>query len=255
MKILNCNIRTSGADDGDDNWRFRKDNCIEVIGAQAADIICFQEMTAEQFADLSSGLESYDWYAMSDAPQRQDPNNCIFYKADAFRRVSSGGYWLSETPHISGSASWDSSYPRLANWLRLIDRETGREFRIVNTHLDHISQPAREEQARVIVEDSAAYADDYVQILCGDMNCDSSNAAIQGLKDGGWIDSYGALHGTEDPGPTYHAFMGPEHNDGIGKMDWVFIRGNIRATEAEIITESRDGHYPSDHYFVSATLA
>lgn len=33
---------------------------------------------------------------------------------------------------------------RLVNWVRLRDRETGADFRFINTHLDHVSQTARE---------------------------------------------------------------------------------------------------------------
>ena len=143
---------------------------------------------------------------------------------------------------------------RLANWIRLQDRATGTDFRVINTHLDHISQAARENQAQLIVEDAKAYPDDYPQILTGDMNCDSQNPAIAAYRTGGWMDSYGALHGTENPGHTYHEFLGPRYVPEIGKMDWIFGRGKIKPVAAEIITDSAGERFPSDHYFVSATF-
>jgi len=211
-------------------------------------------MSDQQFADMTTALPKYKTHAVVDQPTGQHPQNCIFYHPDAYTRISAGGYWLSESPHIAGSKSWDSACVRLANWIRLKDRTTGSELRVVNTHLDHVSQMAREHQARLIVEDSSAYPADYPQILTGDMNCDFQNTAIDTFKAGDWIDTYGCVHGTEDPGHTYHRFLGPEYDSDVGKMDWIFMRGRIKAVDAEIITDSIDGRFPSDHYFVGATV-
>ncbi len=143
---------------------------------------------------------------------------------------------------------------RLANWVRLADRATGAEFRVVNTHLDHVSQLARENQARLIVEDAAAYPDGYPQLLTGDMNVDWANPAIALFRRGGWADTYAAVHGTENPGHTFHAFQGPAFVSDIGKMDWIFSRGAVTVAAAEVITDSQGGRFPSDHYFVAATV-
>ena len=86
------------------------------------------------------------------------------------------------------------------------------------------------------------------------MNCDFKNPAIGTLKAGGWIDTYDHVHGTEDPGLTYHGFLGPDQEAFIGKMDWIFMRGKVKAIDAQVITDSINGKFPSDHYFVSATV-
>ena len=252
--ILTCNIRCFGAEDGDNGWEHRKDLCADVIRAQAPDIVCFQEMWAEPFADLCRALPGYDTYAMADEPVGRRPQNAIFYRADRYARISAGGYWLSEAPHVAGSSSWDSACVRLANWIRLEDRGTQAEFRVVNTHLDHVSQAAREHQAGLIAEDASAYPATYPQILTGDMNCDFRNSAIRALEAAGWTDTYAAVHGAGYPGHTYHEFQGPRHKASIGKMDWIFMRGGIDAVGAAVLTDSRNGRYPSDHYFVSATV-
>jgi len=254
MNILTCNIRYFGAKDGENAWPYRKELCAEVIRSRSPHVICFQEMWAEQFDDLAGAFGEFESFAMADEPTNRRPMNAIFYRRDAFRRVSAGGYWLSETPHVPGSRSWASACVRLANWVRLEDRATGAEFRVVNTHLDHVSQLARENQARLIVEDAAAYPDSYPQLLTGDMNCDRTNPAIAVFRAGGWADTYAAIHGTEDPGHTFHAFQGPSHVSDIGKMDWVFRRGDVSVTAAEVIADAQDGRFPSDHYFVGATV-
>jgi endonuclease/exonuclease/phosphatase family metal-dependent hydrolase len=256
LKILTCNIRCSGADDGDDDWAHRRDWCAEVITSRSPSIICFQEMWRDQFDYLVAALPEFDSYGVADEPCTRRPMNTVFYRRDDFCAVSAGAYWLSEKPHVSGSRSWDSACVRLANWVRLeIRAPVGKEMRIVNTHLDHVGQEARERQAALIVEDSAAYPDDYPQILTGDMNCASGNRAIGIFQAGGWSDTYRAVFpGVDDPGHTFHGFSGADFESTVGKMDWVFSRGAVKPIDAEIITDSTDDRFPSDHYFVSATI-
>jgi endonuclease/exonuclease/phosphatase family metal-dependent hydrolase len=254
MRILTCNIRYFGARDGDNGWLQRKELCAAVIRSRQPDVICFQEMWAEQFADLAAALDDFETFGMVDEPAGRHPMNAIFHRAASFRRISAGGYWLSQTPHVPGSRAWDSACVRLANWLRLQDRGSGAEFRVVNTHLDHVSQLAREHQARLIVEDAAAYPETYPQLLTGDMNADWRNEAIAILRRGGWRDTYAAVHGTEYPGHTFHAFRGPDFVSDIGKMDWIFGRGAVTVSEAEVIVDARAGRFPSDHYFVGASV-
>src|SRR5690625_4682279 len=115
MKILTCNIRTFGAKDGENHWSHRKDICAGVISSKAPDIICFQEMWHEQFADLTNALPEFASYGKADEPTNRRPMNCIFYKKDAYTLISAGGFWLSKTPHITGTKSWDSTCVRLAN--------------------------------------------------------------------------------------------------------------------------------------------
>ena len=254
MKIITCNIRCFGGDDGDDHWVHRKDYCAQVIREQHPDLIGFQEMWRQQFDDLLPLFPEYACYALADEALSLHPMNTIFYRRDAFQLVSQGGYWLSPTPHVPGSLGWDSACVRLAAWVRLIDKASGSEFRLVNTHLDHVGQLARENQARIVNEDAAAYPADYPHLLSGDMNCAAGNPAIDTFLKEGWQDTYAQVHGTDDPGATFHSFQGPDFNGDLGKIDWIFSRGAVRATGAEIIRDHNQGRYPSDHYFVTTEV-
>jgi endonuclease/exonuclease/phosphatase family metal-dependent hydrolase len=262
---MTCNIRGNiNEKDTRNNWANRKDFCLDVIVSRNPHIISFQELTGPQFRDIRPRLSAFDFFGLIDDPQGFSPVNCIFYRKEAFRIITAGGFWLSETPHIPGSKSWDCQYIRLANWIRLEEAGSKKEFRIMNAHLEHNQQKARENQARLLNENTAAYGDGYAQILTGDMNCDIQNPAVQSLIDNGWHDTYAAVHNIKEPGRTMHWFFGPEckgkqpdldwwSND-LGKIDWIFTRGNCKAVQAEIIQDARDGLFPSDHYFVSADI-
>lgn len=254
MRLMSCNVRYSAAQDAENAWPHRREFAAEVILSRTPDVICFQEMSREQFLFFRSRLSEYASYAMVDVPTGQSPQNAIFWLRERFSLVSSGGYWLSETPHVPGTKSWDSSNIRLANWVRLAINGSGLEFRVVGTHLDHRGQTAREQQARLINEDAAAFPELYPQALLGDMNAPGTNPAIQSFLRAGWVDTYAEIHGPDDPGNTYHGFEGPALVRQEGKIDWIFCRGRLRIVGADIVRDARDGRYPSDHYFLTADV-
>lgn len=254
MKVLSCNIRYYGGADGPNAWDARRDLCIQVIAMRRPDLVCVQECWEEQRRDLLDAFADFDDFGAVDEPVGRHPVNTILYRREAFRAVSQGAFWLSKTPHVCGSSAWDSACVRLAVWMRLEEKASGRQLRLVNTHLDHVSQKARENQARVINGEAKAWPEEYPQILCGDMNCDAANKAIDVLRRDGWRDTYAAVHGEGEPGHTFHGFLGPNYDSDIGKMDWVFCRGDIEVDAAEIIRDDDGGRLPSDHYFVGADL-
>lgn len=262
LKVLTCNIRCCIANDGDNNWKYRRGLCADVIRRQDADIIGFQEMHWPQYEDLREALPGYDHKLMSESMTAKNSLNTIFYRRDRLELISCGGFWLSLTPHVPESRSWDSAHIRFANWIRVEDRQTGLHFRLINTHLDNLSQAAREGQARTLCEEASFYPDDFPQILTGDFNCDASNPAIAIIGSEGWKDSYEAIHGVREPGFTYHGFQGvnfvptprSDHGKGVGRIDWIFYRGALKPTAAEVIRDCDGNRWPSDHFFISATF-
>ena len=254
VRVMTCNVRCRGDWDRENHWDLRREACAGVMLSRDPDVICCQEVREEQYADLRALLPGYDAYGLPDTPCGRHPVNALFWRRERFALVCGAGYWLSETPHVPGSRSWDSKYIRLANWVRLEERDTKRELRVVGTHLDNISQTARERQARVINEDAAAYPPDYPQVLAGDMNAPGSNPAIAIFRSAGWRD---ACEGFPEAGPehrTYHGFGANPPDDCPERIDWIFTRGPLRAMHAEIVRDTPGGRYPSDHYFVLADL-
>jgi endonuclease/exonuclease/phosphatase family metal-dependent hydrolase len=263
VKILCCNVRKDAPEDeqAGNGWEARKELCAEVIRSRCADVICLQECANAQFRDLQDRLPEFDSFGLANPGSQFDPFNAILFARTRFEIISAGGFWLSETPHVAGSKSWDSASARFANWVHLTERGSGCEFRVWNSHLDHIGQTARQKQAGLIVEAAEALPDDLPQLLAGDFNANAANPAIEIMKAGGWLDTYAAVHGPDDPGFTFHAFLGPKLTAARppgrinGKIDFIFCRGPVTPLAAEIIRDTRDGRYPSDHYFVSAEVA
>jgi endonuclease/exonuclease/phosphatase family metal-dependent hydrolase len=187
--------------------------------------------------------------------------NPIFYARARFELVSTGGFWLSETPHLPGSLSWGSARARHVNWVRLRDRASRREFRVLDTHLDHQSQHAREEQIKLILAEAALYAPEFPQVLAGDFNAGAANPVLKLALDAGWTNTHTAAPGPRDEGNTTHSFLGPKYIPKTeagrkrGPIDFILTHGPVSTLAWKIIRDSRDGRYPSDHYFVSAVVA
>jgi len=255
-KILSCNIRVDVPTDSDagDGWEQRKELCAEVIHSQKAHLIGLQEVQEVHFKDLKARMPEYNTYALANPDAVFHPANAILFLRSRYELISCGGFWLSELPHVAGSKSWDSARSRFANWVELKDRISGKQFRLWNAHLDHIGQQAREKGAAMIVQASDALPDVLPQIWTMDANASEDNNAIKSVKTSGWIDTYAAVHGAEDPGFTFHAFKGPQRGRGK-KIDWIFCKGPIKPIAAAIIRDGRNNHYPSDHYFVSAEVS
>ncbi|WP_176013665.1 endonuclease/exonuclease/phosphatase family protein [Victivallis sp. Marseille-Q1083] len=257
IRVVSCNLRGALIDDGPDSWEYRKESCLEILKEIDADIMCFQELQTPNREALEEAFPDYCFFGALDRPAGGHPMNGILYRRSAFKLLGSGGYALSDHPHLSGSIDWNHSCPRFVNYLILEEKTTGRRFRIVNTHLDHESQIAREKGAALINEESAVYDPAMPQILAGDMNCMVSNPAVRALLAASWQDSFFLATGQEEPGRTFHAFQGRECTvDSFpGKIDFILVRGALEVTGAEIVDRvGKNGRYPSDHFFVEAVV-
>jgi endonuclease/exonuclease/phosphatase family metal-dependent hydrolase len=141
-------------------------------------------------------------------------------------------------------------------WIRFRDEQSGREFCVLNTHLDHEVQRSRECSAALILERIADFDDALPLIVTGDFNAAAGdNPVYDSLVTRGPLrDAWLEACGREPPLGTYHAFDGLDTDSDRGRIDWILTRGAIEAIAAEVVTCSRAGQYPSDHFPVQATL-
>ncbi|MBE7171613.1 MAG: endonuclease/exonuclease/phosphatase family protein [Williamsia sp.] len=262
-RILCCNIRVPLDEDekAGVGWSVRKDICLKVIKSKNPDIVSLQEVLKVQADDLRKAFPSYQLFGF-DGPE-MDPHptgyfgiakNPILFSRDRYELLTGGTYWLSETPLVAGSKSWDTARARHANWVRIREKKTGKEFRVVNLHLDHISNEAKLQQAKMVVEESAQYQPEYTQVFTGDFNSRFDSPVFNSVRTGGWKESYETIHGGGEAGFTGHEFQGTSYEKGPskGRIDYIWYRGAIKPVQASIIKDAVNGKYPSDHFFMQA---
>jgi endonuclease/exonuclease/phosphatase family metal-dependent hydrolase len=259
LRVMSFNVRNSNAADGANAWPQRTALFFDTITAFGPDLIGFQEVLAVQHDALTSRLPDYAFVGVArDDGKRKGEWSLIGYRKTRFTAVAHGDFWLSETPEVIGSKSWDAAITRICSWVRLRETETGREFLFANTHFDHKGVVARQEASRLISTRLPLIAAGLPAILTGDLNINEDNPAYAVLTRPSaanairWIDAFRAVHPTRAPDElSFHAFKGGTTGS---RIDFIFHTADFTATTAAIDRSSRDGRYPSDHYPVTAML-
>jgi endonuclease/exonuclease/phosphatase family metal-dependent hydrolase len=254
LRVMSFNIRGSRFDDGANVWPERADLNVATIARHAPDLIGFQELDLGNLALYRERLPQYEYLLgphYNDSEPFQYPT--IAFNPQRLRLLDQGGFWLSAMPELH-SRAWDTACIRSANWARLAWDETDLELLHLNTHLDHVSEQARVEGARLIVERLARLAPPDTDVLVtGDFNCRPESEAYQLFAGAGYGDTF-LLAGNRSPAHTFHGFEGGAFvpRDGAPlQIDWVLLRQGARRlapTSWRVIDDAAPPLYPSDHY-------
>jgi endonuclease/exonuclease/phosphatase family metal-dependent hydrolase len=245
MRLMTFNLRFATPVDGPNEWEFRKDLVVEIIMKYQPDLLGSQEGTVPQLLYLEQHLTGY---LPLTAHREVDPTcqyPTIFYRADRVQVQESDEFWLSETPQVHRSLSWGSAFPRMVTYglFREPDRDTS--FYFINTHLDHISEAARREGARMIRE--FFFPLSRPLILVGDFNEPPDGPVHRQLVQGDspLRDTWRGVHPPAAEAATQHGFDGRPRGS---RIDWILTTPPFRVRRAAIITDNQNGRYPSDHF-------
>lgn len=254
IKIMTFNVRYGTANDGPNHWDKRRDILVDAIKSCDPDILGTQECLEIQAEYIAQQLPGYRWFGVGREISCGGEHMAVFYKHDVLAPIESGNFWLSETPDVVGSISWDSACRRMVTWAKFLHLESKLSFYFFNTHLDHKSEPARQGGAKVLRERIGKVAGDTPLILTGDFNSVAGNSEAYTILTGaGLVDSWTAAIERAGPTTTWSGFNAPEKG-ADRRIDWILVRGPIAIQACETVTFNRDGRYPSDHFPVFARL-
>jgi hypothetical protein len=152
LRVMTFNVRGSfNKSDGINAWNNRAALNVETIKQHAPHLIGFQELQGGNLETYQERLPEYG-YVLGPEAGNEPPHefNAIFFDLARLEALDSGGFWLSTTPERH-SSSWRTRSIRCANWANLRCLNTGLSFLHLNTHLDHVSKPARVEGSRLIL--------------------------------------------------------------------------------------------------------
>lgn len=250
--VMTFNLRFA-SDRPPNAWAQRRPVMGECIRSVAPDLIGTQEGLYRQLKDLQADLPEFSWIGLGRDGGSRGEFMAVFYRTDRFEPLEYDHYWLSDTPNVVASTTWGNTNRRMVTWVRFKDRRTGREFYFMNTHLDHQIQPAREKAAALIRERVEGLKTTLPILLVGDFNATAgANKAYDILvADGLFQDTWKtAAERRGEIVKTFHNYNGPVQGD--GRIDWILSRGPVTARATQVVTFSRDGQYPSDHFPVVA---
>lgn len=259
ISVMSWNIRYNNPGDGVNAWPHRKDWVAEIISGNKVDIAGFQEVLAGQFDDLKQRLPEMEAYGVGrDDGKMAGEFSPVFYRRDRFELIEKSTFWLSPSPDVPGSKGWDAALPRIASWLKLKDRQSGTVFYVVNTHFDHKGTQARTESAALIVRQLRDQFSGHSVVLTGDFNTTPGTPPYQTLID---ADSAGLVmlndtfqHSSfepEGPNSTWNGFQAIVPGQ---RIDFIFTSASVKVQNLRILTDQRDGRFPSDHLPVVSEL-
>jgi endonuclease/exonuclease/phosphatase family metal-dependent hydrolase len=253
LKLISSNIRFDNPADGKFSWNFRKEFLVERLSDFQPDIIGTQEGREPQLRELESLLRSYEIIAGHRQWIEERMYPCLFVKKGQFQLIKSGDIWLSETPHIAGSSSFQSAFPRLCTWSVLAHTQRPLDhFLIINTHLDHVLDFTRVRQVQVLISELQNELEKFPTIIMGDFNesPDGETRKVLTKHSVSLIDPWNILKNTEHA--SYHQFNG--NNLHQQRIDWLLHTPHFEPQSVELDTSHKDGLYPSDHFPLKVQL-
>jgi endonuclease/exonuclease/phosphatase family metal-dependent hydrolase len=263
VDVMTFNVRYGTADDGPNRWELRREHLFDLIRERSPDVLGVQEAHGFQIEEIMARVPGYRLLGRKREGPHGEEHSSILYKPERFQVDGWGTFWLSDTPE-KPSATWGNSTYRTCTWARFVDVQTGSGFYIYNTHLtgERNEREAQWKSTLLIIEHMADRKHPDPVVFTGDLNAPEDHQVIDYIKGGGrsagapairFVDSFRELHPDATEVRTRTNFQ-IGNTRGSKKVDYVFVEPGVKVLEAEIVRDSRDGRYPSDHFPVTAKL-
>ena len=254
LKVMTYNLRFA-SETPPNAWPERRPFMQALIAREAPDVFGTQEGLYGQLRDLAAGLSNYEWIGLGRAGGSKDEFAAIFFRRDRFEPVAYDHFWLSDTPDVIGSITWGHTYRRMVTWVRLREKNSGKEFYFWNTHFDHQVEEARQ-KAAALIRDRLAKLDPAVPlIVVGDFNCLAGRSRAYDIltQEAGLADTWKLAPRRENEELNSFNDFKPGRYHGE-RIDWILARRPVTVSAAAVVSYDDASPYPSDHYPVTATI-
>lgn len=244
--LISCNIRFDNPADGQNSWPFRREYLAQTLLKHGPVLIATQEGRIQQLNQLKDSLKNFDIVDQhrSWIGERMYPT--FFIQSKSFEYLASGDVWLSETPDVAASKSFESTFPRLMTWTKLQIKESKENLLVINTHLDHIKAETRQAQVKVLCQEIIRIWDKQsALIIMGDFN-DAPESKVREIinQEFDLQDAWKLFNKTEET--SHHSFKGETQNG--SRIDWILVDKRIKVTSCVMDKCTENGIYPTDHY-------
>jgi endonuclease/exonuclease/phosphatase family metal-dependent hydrolase len=244
LHVMTFNIRLNVASDSLNAWSYRKDKLASQVLFHQAELLGVQEALHDQMMDLGERLPQFKFVGVGrDDGKTKGEYSAIFYDTTRLLVLQSNTFWLSLTPEVPGSKSWDAAITRIVTWAKFKDRKTKKILYAFNTHFDHMGKVARKESALLLLQKIKEIAGTTPAVITGDFNAKPTDEPIRE-----------ELSATPHYGPTgtFNGFRSKETDD--LPIDYIFIKGKWKVLNHATISQTWEGRFASDHFSVLAEL-
>ncbi len=239
VTIMTMNLRFGLARDGIHAWKNRKDLVAKIMEDYPCDFIGFQEVNHFQAEFLTRLLMHHGHIGWYNKQVNWWQNNLILFHS-SWECLGHRHFFLSRTPDIPSRLS-GARWPRqcVIGWFK----KGNQHLLIANTHFDFTSD-VQQKSAGLVLDFLNRFPRGIPQIVTGDFNTIPGSSAHHVFKSQGF-----GLVLEEKSVTTFHDFKGAE--TGL-HIDWILYRNGLFAISEQVIQESFNGLFPSDHYPVRA---
>ena len=250
VTVMSSNLRYIAPTDlGTQSWFYRAELIMADLESQSPAIIGFQEATRWHYKYLVESLPQYDsviTYRDNSIVAEGCP---IFYHKDLFTLVDKGSFWLSETPEVM-SKDWGSSHYRVCSYVILEDKQSGQQFVVFNTHLDHVSDEARIKGIEVVLDKIEAFGS-LPAVIMGDFNAKENSKTYENVTQY-FVDARYAAAETTDSA-TYQNWG---NMDNARRIDYFMVSPNgMNVLRYNVLNHTHDGVFASDHWPLVLTVS
>ncbi len=256
LKVMSYNIRLNTQSDipSGNGWDDRKHWLAGLIRYHEPAIFGLQEVLLNQLEFIQEKFPDYTYSGLGrDDGETGGEFSPVFYNSKMFELLDEGTFWLSETPEIP-SKGWDADINRIVSWVKLKHISSGKFFFFLNTHFDHIGVEARKNSARLIIDKVNEIAADVPFILTGDFNVPDDSEPYNLLASAFNDAKVVSQHGHYGPKGSWSTFSVCGDTKLDRRIDFIFVHDDIKVIKHAILSDSKDGRYPSDHLPVVAEI-
>lgn len=215
-----------------------------------------QEARAAMVEDLATRLPEFRWLGVGrDDGAAAGEFNPIFYRAERWRAVRHGTFWLGAVVDLPAKG-WDAHCRRIVTWAEFSRADGGgAAWFHFNTHFDHLGREARRQSAHLLRAQADQLAGGAPTLVTGDFNGPERSAAFAILTDGddGFRDTRLLAAGPSGPRKTWRGLF--LTGLGANRLDFILARGVNAVMAHRVVRDSPWWRAASDHFPVVADFA
>lgn len=290
LRLMTFNIKGAYYEDGSNNWPFRAQLNSDTINEFNPDLIGFQEVQPGNIDHYEKHLTGYAYELGAETARENNSGShyycAIYWKVARFDCLERGHFFLNETPDRY-ALDWGVTQGRTVNWVKLVDKVTGRRLLHINSHLPHDSELGRVNSAHLIVSrlpeltpdcDSVIMTADFNaraheleaawlerlprphrELIQAKANWNLNTEVYDMFAAAGFRDLYREAGHVDEPSTnTFHALLGDQFPQIGMRIDWILVKDvagePLRVQSAAILRHAQPPLFPSDHYPVTAIV-
>ncbi len=258
ISVMTFNIRLDTPADGENRWEARIPVVAAYMDTVSPDIVGMQEVLHNQLIDLQNMMPGYSYVGTGrDDGKQGGEYSPVFFKKDRFILRDNSQFWLSKTPDIPGSKSWDAAITRIVSWAELEDRKTGETLYVFNTHFDHRGVEARLKSIELMAEEINKITGNSPVIVTGDFNIrkssDDYNFMVNTFAENNELSNAETISKTPvvDADATFNAFR---KDIDPRVIDFIFVDNAFKVNSYRVDRVMEGNIFISDHWPVVSEI-